>query len=151
MNEAYWKYNKNKIILAANHRYSFDFTENLEKVKNYEELFCDIINICLQQFENKDYLTPEEKHMLVKVMGFCLFLIDSEQGVVHQILSPISNSDALYFYRSQNVLCQSKFFEPAQIFSASSKIFVPAQKPNLLNANHRFVWHKMFVTVTICK
>ena len=55
------------------------FTENLEKVKNYEELFCDIINICLQQFENKDYLTPEEKHMLVKVMGFCLFLIDSEQ------------------------------------------------------------------------
>ena len=57
----------------------FYFTENLEKVKNYEELFCDIINICLQQFENKDYLTPEEKHMLVKVMGFCLFLIDSEQ------------------------------------------------------------------------
>ena len=69
---------KIKIILAANHRYFF-FTENLEKVKNYEELFCDIINICLQQFENKDYLTPEEKHMLVKVMGFCLFLIDSEQ------------------------------------------------------------------------
>ena len=107
---------QNKIILAANHRYSFDFTENLEKVKNYEELFCDIINICLQQFENKDYLTPEEKHMLVKVMGFCLFLIDSEQGVAHQILSPISNSDALSFYRSQNVLCQSKCFEPAQKF-----------------------------------
>ena len=107
---------QNKIILLANHRYSFDFTENLEKVKNYEELFCDIINICLQQFENKDYLTPEEKHMLVKVMGFCLFLIDSEQGVVHQILSPISNSDALSFYRSQNFLCQSKFFELAQNF-----------------------------------
>ena len=47
-------------------------------MKNYEELICDIINICLQQFENKDYLTPAEKHMLVKVMGFCLFLIDSE-------------------------------------------------------------------------
>ena len=36
-------------------------------------------------------------------------------------------------------------------FSASSKTFVPAQKPILLNANHRFVWHKMFVTGTICK
>ena len=36
-------------------------------------------------------------------------------------------------------------------FSASSKTFVPAQKPILLNANHHFVWHKMFVTGTICK
>ena len=36
-------------------------------------------------------------------------------------------------------------------FSASSKTFVPAQKPNLLNANHLLVWHKMFVTATICK
>ena len=31
-------------------------------------------------------------------------------------------------------------------FSASSIPFVPAQKPILLNANHLFVWHKMFVT-----
>ena len=35
--------------------------------------------------------------------------------------------------------------------SASSETFVPAQKPILLNANHLFVWHKMFVTGTICK
>ena len=35
-------------------------------------------------------------------------------------------------------------------FSASSKTFVSAQKPILLNANHLFVWHKMFVTATIC-
>ena len=36
-------------------------------------------------------------------------------------------------------------------FSASLKTFVPAQKLILLNANHLFVWHKMFVTATICK
>ena len=36
-------------------------------------------------------------------------------------------------------------------YSASSKTFVLAQKPILLNANHLFVWHKMFVTGTICK
>ena len=29
-------------------------------------------------------------------------------------------------------------------FSASSKTFVPTQKPILLNANHLFVWHKKF-------
>ena len=36
-------------------------------------------------------------------------------------------------------------------FSASSKTSVPAQKTILLNANHLFVWHKIFVTATICK
>ena len=36
-------------------------------------------------------------------------------------------------------------------FSASSKTFVPAQKTVLLNANHLFVWLKMFVTATICQ
>ena len=36
-------------------------------------------------------------------------------------------------------------------FSASSTTFVPAQNPILLNANHLFVWHKMFVTGIICK
>ena len=36
-------------------------------------------------------------------------------------------------------------------FSASLKTFEPAHKPILLNANHLFVWHKMFVTAKICK
>ena len=35
-------------------------------------------------------------------------------------------------------------------FSASSKTFGPVQKTILLNANHFFIWHKMFVTATIC-
>ena len=36
-------------------------------------------------------------------------------------------------------------------FSASSTTFVLAQKPILMIPNHLFVWHKMFVTATICK
>jgi cytoplasmic FMR1 interacting protein len=39
----------------------------LEKIKNFDELLCDIVNICLLMFEQKTYLTPAEKHMLVKV------------------------------------------------------------------------------------
>ena len=61
------------------------FAENLEKIRNYEELFCDIINTSHQMFENKGYLTPAEKHILVKVMGFCIFLIDSEQVNVNKL------------------------------------------------------------------
>ena len=36
-------------------------------------------------------------------------------------------------------------------FSASLKPFELAQKTILLNANHHFVWHKMFVTAAIFK
>ena len=47
-----------------------------------------------------------------------------------------------------NFLSQSKNLIA---FSASSKTFVPPQKPILLNANHLLFWHKMFVTGTMCK
>ena len=50
------------------------------------------------------------------------------------------------FCAGPNVLSQSKNLAA---FSDSSKTFVPAQKPILLNANHLIVWHKMFVTATI--
>jgi hypothetical protein len=36
-------------------------------------------------------------------------------------------------------------------FNTSSKTVVLAQKLILLNANHLFVWHKMFMTCTICE
>ena len=52
------------------------------------------------------------------------------------------------FCAGRNILCQPKNLTA---FSASSKTFVPPQKPILLNANHLLVWHKMFVTGTICK
>ena len=51
------------------------------------------------------------------------------------------------FCACPNILCQPKNLNA---FRASSKPFVLAQKPILLNANHLFVWHKMFVTATIC-
>ena len=43
------------------------------------------------------------------------------------------------------------FLSQPKNLTAFSASFVPAQKKNLLNANHLFVWHKMFVTATICK
>jgi hypothetical protein len=52
------------------------------------------------------------------------------------------------FCASPNFLSQPKNLTA---FSASSKTFVLAQKSILLNANHLFGWHKMFVPGTICK
>lgn len=36
-------------------------------VPGYEEILCDVINTSAQMFENKLYLLPQEKHILVKV------------------------------------------------------------------------------------
>lgn len=57
----------------------FTYKFCISSYRGHEDLFCDIINTSMHQYENKDYLTPAEKHLLVKVMGFCLYLIDSEQ------------------------------------------------------------------------
>ena len=69
-------------------------------------------------------------------------------------------SNALSFYRSQNVLCQSKYFEPGQKFDCIQclfKNFCAGTKKNLLTfffgkkclrlpqyVNTYFVWHKKF-------
>ena len=52
------------------------------------------------------------------------------------------------FCAGPNFLSQPKTLTA---FSAPSKPFVLEQKPILLNTNHLFVWHKIFVTATICK
>ena len=52
------------------------------------------------------------------------------------------------FCAAPNILCPPKNMTA---FIASSKTFVLAQKPILLNANHLSIWHKMIVTAIICK
>ena len=69
-------------------------------------------------------------------------------GLVDTRIMPCPFTGPKMFCAGPNFLSQPKNLTA---FSASSKTFVPAQKPILLNANHLFVWHKMFVTATICK
>ncbi|KAI5635911.1 cytoplasmic fragile-X interacting family domain-containing protein [Phthorimaea operculella] len=66
------------MFLATQNKIRDTVKDALEKINGYEELLCDVVNICVHMFENKLYLTPSDKHMLVKVMGFGLFLVDSD-------------------------------------------------------------------------
>ncbi|KAJ8706438.1 hypothetical protein PYW07_012516 [Mythimna separata] len=66
------------MFLATQNKIRDTVKDALEKINGYEELLADVVNICVHMFETKMYLTPSEKHMLVKVMGFGLFLMDSE-------------------------------------------------------------------------
>lgn len=42
----------------------------------------DVVNICAHFFENQMYICPEERHMYVKVIAFCLYLIDGLEANV---------------------------------------------------------------------
>ncbi|KAF8791362.1 Cytoplasmic FMR1-interacting protein like [Argiope bruennichi] len=73
------------MFLATQNKIRDTLKENLEKIPGYEELLADVINIAVQMFEYKMYLLPSEKHMLVKVMGFGLFLIDGEISNINKM------------------------------------------------------------------
>ena len=66
----------------------------------------------------------------------------------HCLLMPCPFTGPKMFCAGPNFLSQPQNLTG---FGASSITFVPAQKSILLNANHHFVWHKIFVTATISR
>lgn len=73
------------MFLATQNKIRDTVKDTLEKIVGYEDLLSDVVNICVHMFETKMYLTPEEKHMLVKVMGFGLFLMDSDACNINKL------------------------------------------------------------------
>ncbi|XP_070552583.1 cytoplasmic FMR1-interacting protein 2-like isoform X2 [Ptychodera flava] len=73
------------MFLAHHDKITNTLRELLEKIHGYEDLLADIINICCYHFETKMYLLPHEKHMLLKVMGFCLYLMDSNVSNIYKM------------------------------------------------------------------
>ncbi|KAJ8297562.1 hypothetical protein KUTeg_024093 [Tegillarca granosa] len=65
--------------------YSAYRRETMQSTPNYEELLADIIQICVQMYESRMYLEPNEKYMLVKVMGFGLYLMDSKENSIYKM------------------------------------------------------------------
>ena len=88
-------------------------------------------------------LAPTQSHWSRAVSGEpkCM-------NILCDALMPCPFTGPKMFWAGPNFLSHPKNLTS---FSAFSKTFVPAQKPILLNANHLFVWHKMFVTATICR
>ncbi|KAL8212134.1 UNVERIFIED_CONTAM: Cytoplasmic FMR1-interacting protein 2 [Gekko kuhli] len=73
------------MFLANHNRITQCLHQQLEVIPGYEELLADIVNICVDYYENKMYLTPSEKHMLLKVMGFGLYLMDGNVSNIYKL------------------------------------------------------------------
>uniref|UniRef100_A0A670HWK8 Cytoplasmic FMR1 interacting protein 1 n=1 Tax=Podarcis muralis TaxID=64176 RepID=A0A670HWK8_PODMU len=73
------------MFLANHNKITQSLQQQLEVIPGYEELLADIVNLCVDYYENKMYLTPSEKHMLLKVMGFGLYLMDGSVSNIYKL------------------------------------------------------------------
>ncbi|TNM87595.1 hypothetical protein fugu_005816 [Takifugu bimaculatus] len=73
------------MFLANHNKITQSLQQQLEVINGYEELLADIVNLCVDYYENKMYLTPSEKHMLLKVMGFGLYLMDGNSSNIYKL------------------------------------------------------------------
>lgn len=87
----------------------------LSGIPNYEELICDIINICVNYYEHKRYLLPDDKHMLLKVMGFGLYLLNNRELNVYK----------LHDKKKININKIDKFFKQLQVVPLYGDMQIP--------------------------
>lgn len=73
------------MFLAMQNKIRDNLKESLETIVGYEELFCDLVNLFTNMYEYKQYVLPSEKHMLVKVIGFALYLMDNENCNINKL------------------------------------------------------------------
>jgi len=66
------------MFLATQNKIRDTLKRILENIPGYEELIADIISLATTLYECNQYMLPSEKHMLVKVIGFGLFLVDGK-------------------------------------------------------------------------
>ena len=55
------------MFLATQDQITSKLKSKLEVVPGYEDLLCEIVDLCCNFYEQKAYVLPAEKHMLLKV------------------------------------------------------------------------------------
>lgn len=69
------------LFLAKQYPIRDGLKEQLVEIPGFEDLLADVINTCVVAYENKFYLMPSEKHLLVKV-SVCDFQIYENYPVI---------------------------------------------------------------------
>ncbi|KAF1758237.1 hypothetical protein GCK72_014695 [Caenorhabditis remanei] len=73
------------MFLATQNKIKDDLKLKLKVIEGYEELLSDVISICAHMYEKSAYISPNEKHMYVKVIAFSLFLLDGDSVIVAKL------------------------------------------------------------------
>ena len=65
------------LFLANQNKITFLLKEGLETIQGYDDVLADVLTLCVRLYEGNLYITPNDKHVLLKVHymllhGFCL-------------------------------------------------------------------------------
>ncbi|XP_063952182.1 cytoplasmic FMR1-interacting protein 2-like [Lytechinus pictus] len=74
---------KMTMFLATNQSITNTLKATLVKIEGYEDMIADVVNLCVKLFDNDQFVLPAEKHLLVKVIGIGLFLMDNETNSIY--------------------------------------------------------------------
>ncbi|XP_072014112.1 cytoplasmic FMR1-interacting protein 1-like [Amphiura filiformis] len=58
--------------------------KKLGEVEGYDEILADIINLCATMYDKEQFVLPREKHMLIKIIAFGLYLIDTPENNMYK-------------------------------------------------------------------
>ncbi|XP_065670394.1 cytoplasmic FMR1-interacting protein 1 homolog isoform X3 [Hydra vulgaris] len=73
------------MFLATHDIITTKLKAGLEDIEGSDEVLADIIQQACYFFEFKMYVLPKEKHLLLKVIGFTLFLLDGKNANVNKL------------------------------------------------------------------
>ena len=73
------------LFLADNDKISKSLQTKLEHINGAEDLLADVVSACCNMYENKHFVLPKEKEILLKVMVFGLYLLDGMNIPVYKL------------------------------------------------------------------
>lgn len=73
------------MFLATQSQITSKLKGKLEVLQGYEDLLCEIVDLCCSLYDQKAFILPAEKHMLLKVIGFTLFLLDGKETNINKL------------------------------------------------------------------
>ncbi|KAK4336866.1 hypothetical protein RND71_044022 [Anisodus tanguticus] len=123
------------MFLATQNQIRNNLKEKLEAIPGYAELLADIVTLATTMYETKMYMLPSEKHMLVKVIGFSLFLMDGQNSNVNinkmdsKKRISIARIDKIFKNLEMVPLFGDMQIAPFQTYIKKSKHFDPTKWP----------------------
>ena len=55
------------LFLANQNKITFLLKEGLETIQGYDDVLADVLTLCVKLYESNMYITPNDKHVLLKV------------------------------------------------------------------------------------
>ncbi|PAA91196.1 hypothetical protein BOX15_Mlig033928g1, partial [Macrostomum lignano] len=127
------------MFLAEQNKIRKTLKDELQKIEGFEDLFAEVINTAVMMYENRLFLYPSEKHLLVKVIGFSIFIINTNPSININKMDAkrricIAKIDAIFKQCEVVNLYGDMSISPFDAYVSKSQFYDPAKWPECRSA-----------------